>query len=186
MVFAIWEIIQLVITIVAVGIIFSTPIHRRPTDELEGEHKSNLWNEIKFGIAIAAPAVILHELAHKFLALGYGFSATYVASWFGLGIGIFLKFLAPGFIFFIPGYVSIIGMGTGLQFALVAIAGPLTNLALFLIFWYMEKYSIMHKYHFVWHTGKTINLWLFIFNMLPIPGIDGFKFYLNLWQAFAG
>src|SRR3972149_720394 len=122
MVFTIWEIIQIFITIVAIGFIFSN-IMRRPhvIDDLTLKVKP-WWHELKFGIAAAAPAVILHELAHKFLALSYGFKATYFASWWGLSIGVAMKLFIPGFVFFIPGYVAISGVGTHLQFALVSLA----------------------------------------------------------------
>jgi Zn-dependent protease len=143
--------------------------------------KNHVLQDLKFAIAVAAPAVIFHELAHKFLALYYGFSATYVASWWGLGIGLMLRFLAPGWIFFIPGYVSISGLGTHLQYGLTAIAGPLTNLILFGIFWLLLKKDIAPKYSAIWHIAKQINLWLFVFNMLPIPGMDGFSFYSSFF-----
>src|SRR3990170_1573337 len=111
MIFGVWEIIQILITILAIGFIFSAPLRRPRADELDlADYKNNFWGDIKFGVAAAAPAVILHEFSHKFLALGYGFDAVYNASFWGLGIGIFLKMLAPGFLFFIPGYVAISGI----------------------------------------------------------------------------
>ena len=182
--FTIWEIVQILITIIAVGFIFSPKVHRTHSIE-EGlkESKYEFWDELKFGIAIASPAVIVHELAHKFLAMAYGFTATYFASWWGLGIGVALKFFSPGFIFFIPGYVSIIGTGTAIQFGLVALAGPLTNLILFALFWFLSYKDIAPKYAIIWSIGRQINLWLFVFNMLPIPGLDGFKFYLSIFQT---
>lgn len=190
--FTLWEIIQIVITIFAVGFIFSGIAPRRHSlllvngEELELSQESGtsaLIKEIKFGAAIAAPAVIFHELAHKFLALAYGFSATYIASWWGLSIGVLLKLFSPGFIFFIPGYVSISGLGTAVQYGLVSIVGPATNLFLFLLFWLFCEKNIAAKYAKIWHVSKQINLWLFVFNMLPIPGLDGFKFYATILQG---
>jgi len=187
MLFTFWEITQILITIVAVGFIFSGIIKRpQVVDDLLSIDVKPWWHDLKYAAMIAAPAVLLHEFAHKFLALGYGFEAVYNASFWGLGIGIFLKMLAPGFLFFIPGYVAISGIGTSLQFALVALAGPLTNLILFATFWLLLKYERLTRHSHIWQLGKTINLWLFGFNMLPIPGIDGFKFYTQIWQAITG
>ncbi|MGB9675235.1 MAG: hypothetical protein ACP5IJ_02820 [Candidatus Nanoarchaeia archaeon] len=186
----IWEVIQIIVTIIAVGFIFSPLpfINFEIYDELGNSDKNRkrkiVLKMIGFGAAVAAPAVILHELAHKLLALHFGFSATYFASWWGLSIGIFLKLLSSNFIFFVPGYVSISGIGTPIQFGLVALAGPITNLILFLIFTIFLSLNIAPKYQVIWALSKRINLWLFIFNMLPIPGLDGFKFYTSLLQTF--
>jgi len=186
--FSVWEVIQIIITIFAVGFIFSPwrPGYFNSDLETQDQGYERIIKAIGFGAAIAAPAVLFHELAHKFLALHFGFTATYSASFIGLAIGIALKLFSPGFIFFLPGYVSISGHGTPLQFGLVALAGPLTNLALFLIFLILAKVSAnqpnssISKYSIIWEISKSINLWLFIFNMLPIPGLDGFKFYASL------
>ncbi len=183
--FTIWEIVQIVLTVVIVGFIFSSHI-KKPRTELEhylDYIKSGPWEDIKYAALAAAPAVVLHELMHKFIAFGYGFSAHYVASWWGLAIGAFLKIIGSGFIFFLPGYVSIQGFGTALQFGLTALAGPLTNLILFLVSWIVVERNLMPRHSQLWATSKQINLWLFAFNMLPIPGLDGFKFYVSLFEA---
>ena len=144
---------------------------------MEEGWQRKLWN----AVLIAAPAVLFHEFGHKFLALTFGFAATYAASLWGLAIGVFLKLISSPFIFFIPGYVAISGAGTQLQFGLVALIGPLVNLILFLIFSVIEKYHLLSEYSHIIRASKQINLWLFIFNMLPIPGLDGFKFYVSLF-----
>ncbi len=177
--FTIWEIVQIAITVAVVGFIFSSHV-RKPQAELEEVLKADFLSDIKYAVVVAAPAVVLHELLHKFVALFYGFSAHYVASWWGLAIGAFFKLIGSGFIFFLPGYVSISGFGTPLQFGLVALAGPLTNLTLFLVSWVVVEKNLMPRHAHLWATSKQINLWLFAFNMLPIPGLDGFKFYFSL------
>ncbi|MEM4714003.1 MAG: hypothetical protein QXQ79_00445 [Candidatus Nanoarchaeia archaeon] len=177
------EVIQIIITILAIGFIFS-PWSPWVKNFEEGEEKSKFLNDLKLGILVAAPAVILHELAHKLVALMYGFSATYFASWWGLSIGVLMKIFIPGVIFFIPGYVSIQGQGAPLDFGLIAFAGPLINLILFGIFSLFLLKDVLPKYWPIWSISKRLNLWLFIFNMLPIPGLDGFKFYTSLIGSF--
>jgi len=49
------------------------------------------WKDFKFAIIITAPAVILHELAHKFVAMAMGLTATFHAWYTGLGIGVFYE-----------------------------------------------------------------------------------------------
>lgn len=183
--FTLWEIAQIIITILAVGYIFSGII-RKPKHPLEAifENKWFDWENVKYAALATAPAVIFHEFAHKFLALGFGYQAIYQASWFGLAIGIFLRLASPGFIFFIPGYVSVSGIGSAFNFGLVALVGPLINLAMFAFAWVALRRNWWPKWHRVLHLTKIINLWLFIFNMLPIPGLDGFKFYYGIWSLF--
>ena len=189
MLFALWEIIQIVITIVALGFIFSGSFRAPKTEsemllELEETWTQKFLNidNIKYAVMIAAPAVIFHELGHKFLALNFGFDAVYYASWFGLGIGILMRLFSPGLLFFIPGYVSISGIGSAFDFGLVALMGPIVNLIIFGICTLALNQGWAPKYDRIFYLSRHINLWLFIFNMLPIPGIDGFKFYYGLYS----
>ena len=86
--------------------------------------------------------------------------------------------------FFVPGFVSIGGYGTHLQYAITALAGPLLNLALWLgaSYWLKIK-RYRKKYYLLLLLTKRINMFLFIFNMLPIPGFDGYKVFSELIKA---
>ena len=68
---------------------------------------------------------------------------------------------------------------------IVAIAGPLTNLTLWLASLAVVKYKLIDRkyYKLIVPMGK-INMFLFIFNMIPIPGFDGYHFFANLFRAF--
>ena len=179
MLFDLVELIYIVITVGALGFIFSE--NRRAITEFGTILEEGWQRRILTAVIVAAPAVILHEFAHKFLALAYGFTATYSASLFGLAIGVVMKIIGLGFVFFVPGYVSISGVGSQMNFGLVALAGPLTNLALFLIFSAVIKYDLLPGHAQILHASRQINLWLFIFNMIPLPGFDGFKFFASLF-----
>jgi len=188
-----FEIIQIVITILALGFIFSGMIKspKLESDPLEqyGYGKSRWhdllnWENIKFAMMITAPAVILHELGHKFSAMGYGLEAVYHMSYFGLALGVILRLVGFGFIFFIPGYVAISGAATPLAHSVIAFAGPGINLALFLISWFILEKDYFPQHAKAFYLSKQINLWLFILNMLPIPGIDGYSVYTGLFQTF--
>ena len=190
------EILDLILMTFFVGYIFSgmVPVRREEHyDPLTHYKRGFDWEGLKFAIMATAPAVILHELMHKFVALGFGLDAVFYAfyrSTFTLMLGIFsiiAKITGFGFIFFVPGYVGISGNGTHLQFALTAFAGPFVNLVLWLLPWYLLKYKIYKKKHYVLLVlTQRINMFLFIFNMLPIPGFDGYKVFTGLIRAFTG
>lgn len=142
------------------------------------------WHDLWFSAALVAPAILLHEMGHKLVAVSFGMEAVFNASYFGLMLGIFLKLIGSPFLFFIPAYVSISTGGTPLQFSAIAFAGPFVNLVLWLGSAYLLKSGkISRKYiPFLFLTSK-INMILFIFNMLPIPGFDGSKVFAGLFQA---
>lgn len=187
--FTFGEIFDIVIMTAIVGYIFSGIFKKPITDENYDPIKQYKYgfnvDDFKFAAIVTAPAVIFHELGHKFVALGFGLEATFQAAWFFLALGLIMKFMNFGFIFFVPAYVSILGRATPLEFGLVAFAGPAVNLVLWLGSLAAVKYNLFPKKYnpFLLLTGK-INMFLFIFNMLPIPGFDGSKVFTGLIQAF--
>ena len=187
------EIIDLILMTFFVGYIFSDmiPARRDNYDPLAHYKKRFDVERLKFAIMATAPAIILHELMHKFVALGFGLDAVFYAfyrSTFTLMLGMFTiisKLTGFGFMFFVPGFVGISGNGTHLQFALAAFAGPFVNLVLWLLPWYILKYTKYRKKHYLLLVlTQRINMFLFIFNMLPIPGFDGYKVFIGLIRAF--
>lgn len=197
MIFTLREIIDIVIMSLFVGFIFSG-MFRRPSNIASEDplarykkQKFNLgidWQSLKFAVYITAPALILHELAHKFVAIYFGMQAVFHAAYTWLMIGLLLKLMNFGFIFFVPAYVEISGTGTALHYALTAFAGPFMNLVLWIVPLIILKTKLAKKMNkkviILLHLTKQINMFLFIFNMLPIPMFDGFKVYAGLWQAF--
>ncbi|MFC1723240.1 M50 family metallopeptidase [Nanoarchaeota archaeon] len=139
-------------------------------------------------VYVGAPAVILHEFGHKIMAMSFGLSAEFNAAYFWLGLAVVLKLMNFGFVFFVPAYVSIIGSMTPAVGSLIAFAGPGVNLVMFL-----GAYGLMQHKRWVKKNKKwlpvvwlisRINLILFGFNMLPIPGFDGWQVYRGLFYAF--
>lgn len=143
------------------------------------------WQGLWFAALLAAPALIFHEFAHKFAALSLGIDAVFHAAYPWLGIGLLLKLLNTGFIFFIPGYVSIAQGATPLQMATIAFAGPFLNLLLFFAAWGVVKYKkkMSHRQYYFWYLTRNLNALLFVLNMLPIPPFDGFKVFWGLKQV---
>ena len=143
------------------------------------------FTSLKFAVLATAPAIILHELGHKFVAIGFGLEATFNAAYFWLFIGLMMKMMGTGFIFFVPAYVSIGGVAIApLHYSIVAFAGPAVNLFLWLITAFMLKNNMASKKYIpLLYITKRINMFLFIFNMLPIPGFDGSKVFSGLLQT---
>jgi len=189
------EIVDLILMTIFVGYIFSDiiPVRRDSYDPLTHYRRGFDFEALKFAILATAPAIIVHEMAHKFMALGFGLSATFFAfyrSSFTLMLGILAvisKLTGFGFVFIVPGFVGISGNGTNLQFALAAFAGPFVNLILWLGSWYLLKNKIYRKkHHLLLALTQRINMFLFIFNMLPLPGFDGYKVFTGLIRTFIG
>ena len=189
------EIIDLVLMTVFVGYIFSDiiPIKRESYDPLVHYKRGFDFEALKFAIMATAPAVIVHEMAHKFVAVSFGLNAVFYAfyrSSFTLMLGVLTiisKLTGFGFMFFIPGFVSISGPGTHLQYALAAFAGPFVNLVLWLgALFLLKRKKYNKKNYLLLILTQRINMFLFIFNMLPIPGFDGYKVFIELIRAFSG
>tara|TARA_B100000900_G_scaffold165522_1_gene140496 strand:- start:709 stop:1563 length:855 start_codon:yes stop_codon:yes gene_type:complete len=130
---------------------------------------------IIYFIAIS-PAFVLHELAHKFAARNYGCWAEFRADSGGLRFGIILA-AAFGIVFMAPGAVMVAGNTTKSQFGKIALAGPVTNVSLWLlgltiILFGFTEYSIIETIIVPWMWGNAI---LGTFNMIPWGPLDGKK-----------
>lgn len=161
-----------------------------------------------FSILIIAPAIIFHELAHKIVAQSFGMSSTFYAAYNFLVFALVMKLVFPYFVFFVPGYVSSNCVEAskycipvaGSEFAPspiaragISIAGPLSNLIIWIIavillkIYFSDEKSQNYKnrnFLFALIFIKRLNLFLFILNLLPIPGFDGFNFFSSIFEIF--
>jgi len=175
------EILSLLILTIALGYIFTGYIKKDPYQ------LGFSWKDLQFAAIIAAPAVILHELGHKFVAILLGHTATFFIYWWGLGLGIVLKLLSSPLLILAPAYVSIPAGIPPLDGFLIAFAGPGTNLLLFITSFLVLKYKKGLKTNTIigWSISKKLNLYLFIFNMIPFPPLDGYHIFTNLLNVFS-
>ena len=173
-----WELLQMIITALGIGYIFMD-FFRKPSTEFYYSRAGK--REFFLATLAAIPSVVFHELGHKFTALMFGGVATYYIHPF-LFLGVLLKALNFPFIFIVPAYVSVYGL-TSWQYSLTAFAGPLVNLVVFGLSKLICKYELVsgEKYLFFFVLGE-LNKWLFIFNMLPLPGTDGYKTLMGLFS----
>ncbi len=182
------EIRDIIAMTVIIGIIFMDFFDIKKKNDLVSMMKKKFFNKEGFltAIVVIAPAIILHEFGHKFIAMSYGLNASFNAAYLWLGIALILKFVIPGFIFLVPAYVSFSATATPLQSMIIAFGGPAVNLiifglvSLYFIYAKRQKLQIKRRTMLILLLTKKINLFLFIFNMLPIPGFDGFHFFSNL------
>jgi Zn-dependent protease len=128
-----------------------------------------------------APAFLLHEIAHKVVARKYGCWAEFRASPSGLRFGVLLAAIL-GIVFMAPGAVMVAGHTTRAQFGKIALAGPVTNVAL----WLLGLIAILlgaaepivgEIILKPWLWGNAV---LALFNMLPFGPLDGKK--IRTWS----
>ena len=133
----------------------------------------------------AGLGVILHELMHRVVARRFGATAHFVANDGMLVISILIAF--SGFLFAAPGAVWHTGMLTKRQLGLIAAAGPITNMALAVLFvgaLLAARNGDTSNLVLAGLTmGYSVNAILGVFNMLPFGPIDGAK-VLN-WSGVA-
>lgn len=147
-----------------------------------------LTNLLISGI-VCGLAFVLHELAHRIVARGYGAEAHFVADVRWLLISIGLAFV--GLFIAAPGAVWHRGHLTPRQGGLIALAGPVTNLVLSVIFLVglvliallslpLPQWVIITCY-----IGFKFNAWIGLFNMIPAGPFDGAKVLNWDWRVFA-
>ena len=146
---------------------------------------------IYFGIAFLTVGIgfILHEMAHKFTAIRYGYWAEFRKDNSMLLIAVVLASLV-GFVFAAPGATMIYSNsadGRGLsreQNGIISAAGPVVNLVLCLLFAgllfiaggisALSNNSILVILAI---SGIQINAMIAAFNLLPISILDGNKVF---------
>ncbi len=124
---------------------------------------------------------LLHELAHKFVAQKYGYWAEFRSDDKMLLLAFAMSFF--GFVFAAPGGVLMPRMGLKKE-GIVAIAGPVTNILLSLVFFGLNFWQPNYIFSF----GLYINSFLAIFNLIPFPGFDGktvFQWNKIVWGTCA-
>lgn len=179
-----WEVVQLIIMTFAIGYILSGYIKIKPKTVYDFMHPKRFdWGELKYAIYVSAPAVVVHELAHKFVALGFGYGATFELFPLGLGLGILLKLIGSPFLIIAPGWVRLEGITNDLAYRVIAFAGPAVNLVLWLgAMFVLKNYAnkLSRKWIAILSMTKTLNMILFLFNMIPFGPFDGAKVIFGL------
>ena len=148
--------------------------------------------EVLIVLGIILGSVILHELMHGVTAYFLGDRTAKEAGRLTLNpikhIDPFMSLLVPTLLYVMGAPVfggakpvpintrNLKGKEWGM--ALVALAGPLTNFLLALIFFLIGHftgaiYNVMSPWFFFMREAVLINLGFMIFNLIPIPPLDG-------------
>ncbi|EMA10193.1 Zn-dependent protease (includes SpoIVFB) [Haloarcula vallismortis] len=173
------ELRDLLVAWLALGLAFTFFLERQFRRIVFGQFGGLSGAEIASTFAVSLLTVgvgfLLHELAHKVVAVRFGQIAAFQADYRMLGFAVLGGLV--GFLFAAPGAVVHRGRLTAKQHGLIAVAGPVTNLALaavFLVpFFLTASMGIGGFLRELTEMGLQINLLLAGFNMLPFGPLDG-------------
>lgn len=177
---------ELAISGAALAIAFSVALNGgiQGITSLSAGHITVAFITVSFGF-------LLHELSHRYVAHRFGSYAEYRMWPQGLALALLFSFL--GFVFAAPGAVMIHersdlwGRSRGLSLkrsGIISLAGPLTNIVLAIAF--TVAGFLYPIYSAIAGFGASINIWLALFNMIPVPPLDGSKVFQwdkKIWAA---
>ncbi len=170
------EIRDLIISMVVIALIFAYDFSGRNLNSLLFLYL------IPVTLITVVLGFLLHELAHKFVAIKYGFWAEYKLWMQGLIFAVITAFfgfplIAPGAVYIHGDYISREQNGK------ISMAGPATNLILagifFLLIYYFPSNQMITT---VGVLGFYVNSFLALINLIPVSILDGAKIFR--WNPF--
>lgn len=153
---------------------------------------SDFLSIFTFSLISVSLGFILHEIGHRNVARKFGCYSEYKMWINGLILAILLSFF--GFVFAAPGAVVIhprIDLWgrtvplTKKKNGMISVAGSVMNIIISAIF--LALFLIYNLP--IFYYGSKINAWLAIFNLIPIPPLDGFKVLIwnkSVWLSAIG
>lgn len=183
------EVLEIAICVIAISFAF-TVIFAGINGLLHQPKEFFIFMGISF--VTVGSGFILHEMAHKLVAIFYGAPAKF-KMWMQ-GLLLMLATSALGFLFAAPGAVYIFSERiTNRQNGIISIAGPTVNFVLVGVFLALSHLapvtfhlSIIGEPVNVWLFGARMNLMLALFNMIPAFPLDGskvIKWNMFVWMA---
>lgn len=169
------EIRDIVISVLAITLVFA----------YNPSNPAKILFDFPFFLVIVIVAFLLHELSHRFVARKFGCAAFYKMWPGGIFFGILLmftglKFVAPGAVVIYPfmfgrwGYRRV--QLTSTEMGLISVSGIAVNLIFAIIFLPLSGIILMDGMD-LFATLSFVNAWLALFNLLPVPPLDGSKVF---------
>jgi Zn-dependent protease len=168
------ELRDLAVAWVALGVafaIFFAGGGRRAVAMLAEE---GLIQPLLVSLVTAGLGFLLHELAHKVVAVRFDQIAEFRADYGMLFLAVMSALV--GFLFAAPGAVHHRGRLTEREHGLIALAGPVTNGLLALVFAPVYVLGLLAGsplLSLIGGRGVAINLFLAAFNLIPFGALDG-------------
>lgn len=169
------EVRDIIVAWLALGVAFTIAISGR---SFGSTSFGGLEAVLATSLITVGSGFVLHELSHKFVAERYGFWAEFRVWPMGLLLALVTSFI--GFIFAAPGATYISGMNISqAENGKISVAGPLTNIAVAIAFLPLVFLGGSPTGFWVGlgSEGVSINIFLALFNMLPVPPLDGAKVF---------
>lgn len=162
---------------------------------------------LSMAIMIGAIALTIHEVGHKVVGrLRCVDDVHFTLMPLGISVG-FVSSLVIGHAVAAPGGVTVGDTASEKDRLLMALGGPFANFLMFVVFWGIHVFhaSLGLPQHItldashvlgggsfevhIWGAIALMNLFLGVFNMVPVPGFDGshvFKMSPGIWFAVFG
>ncbi|AZH26211.1 zinc metalloprotease [Haloplanus aerogenes] len=168
------ELQDLAVAWIALGVAFAIFFAGGGSRALSMLTDEGLVQPLLVSLVTAGLGFLLHELAHKVVAVRFDQIAEFRADYGMLFLAIMSALV--GFLFAAPGAVHHRGRITAREHGLIALAGPVTNGLLALVFAPVYVVGLVvgsPLLALIGGRGVAINLFLAAFNLVPFGALDG-------------